>query len=216
MKKITLITFMLTVLLSFASISQASAQTVVGEKLWTVKMTLDISNESENLSKVQLVDDHGNTVPTTVKVNANNVKVLEVYGEQPLKNGDYTLKISQGFAAVDGSTLLEEVEKEFTVEGQTTTASLKGTWKTVYMYNGIPYEILATFTNGKVDIVAIDVTTQNQYKTEIPENYTIVNGQMAMKITDLNMNLNGQILFYNANKFKIQTEGGKEAFFVKQ
>lgn len=201
----------LTSMLAFSVNTEASEETTVAEKVWTIELNLPVLNEEDNLEKIKVYNKGGQEVQVEIDVDSNNNKFLEVFADEGFESGEYSLEIPVGFESEIGLLTNESYTKHFVVEDVMTHAHLAKEWKTRYEYHGILYEIKATFNNGNVALKITDLADGLQYTGR--ETYELVDSNMLMYVDDLRLNLNGNIRYYNEDYFKIVTASGKYTYF---
>ncbi|OCS83290.1 hypothetical protein [Caryophanon tenue] len=213
MKKFLAIGFLtvITMFNLFTLETKANNIHVGGEKAWTVELNLPVLNTQENLEKIQVIDELGNPVEATVRVNVTNDSQVEVIPLNLLENGVYEVKITEGLVAKNNLTTQADFSKQFTVTHTLTTENLAGTWKNKYNYKGEDLNITSSYNNGEayLHVTALD------FIYEGPNVYLLQDGFFEMSIPSFSVELSGTIKVFNENQFIVISRSGKESLFTK-
>lgn len=212
MKKI-IFSFLFIILLSVINFEDVSASQF-SEKIWSVKMNMDILNTDENLSNVVLLNEKGEIVEAKVEVGEQN-NIMEIYPTEPYILGSYTLLIKQGFEAANSIKLKKDYKYNFSIVKTFSDINILGKWKTAYTYEGNYYDIMADFKKDFADI-SFPVSPDAIF-TANKQVYNIDKSNMELFVSEgkKELHLSGRILLYSENKFRILTKSGNTAVFEK-
>lgn len=212
MKKIISLLFIFSLCFTASfSVKAESLISVYAEKVWSIGMSDNILNKKDNISKVYVLNEHGEKVTIKAEVNKDDHSILEVSHESSFEVGNYTLFIPEGFMSAAGVATTEEVTYKYNVETEASKDVIVGVWASEYLYQGELVDIEVKFSNNQPYVVL----TQGLTTIIRTPTYTIEDGTMTMTISGIDMKLEGYFKYYNDGTFKIISLNGKEATFTK-
>lgn len=219
MKKSIIITAFVLMLTLFTAIDTSANNEVIAEKVWSIKMNLEVLDTEENLSLIKVMDENKNEIPIKISISEDDKKVLEI---TPLDfyeiDKSYMIHVPKGFKSQNDLILNASVSYDFSISGNFDDAMLSKTWNTVYVTSQeTTYNITATFKDGKADIMNVNEFGDREYTKG---NYSIDKGNLKMDImnplkpTSVIISLDGKVGWYNEKHFKITNDYGSTAHFV--
>lgn len=215
MKKIFfLVSMSVCIFLSLGSSNVFANNLIQDAKIWTITMNENILNTVENLSYVQVINEDGELVPSSIEIQ-DNFKTLEVIPYETYAYGNYKVIINKGFQSASGGVLENNYNYNFKVGKSIRQTELLGIWSTTYTYEGDYFDIEAEFKESHANVY-LKLAGGLRFHA-LNQLYSIEDNQMNMKVEEGNkkFDLSGKIRVYNSNKFKVITQSGKFAIFER-
>lgn len=180
---------------------------VLSSKTWDISFSHPVNVESIE-GNIEILDLKTNTtVPFIYSMKSKN-RTITISSTSFEIEHSYRLLIKNTLQSDSSEmgTLAGDIYMDFVIENPEITSYLKAQWETVYDGETIQAEFL---DNGlsKVKLVRPLMTLSAMGK------YSIQDGYMLMNIDS--KTLYGKIEYLSANEFKITTNSGKIATFVK-